>query len=112
MKNPQRFPNYRQGDVLIFSLQAKYARGMKSIIAEGFKFKDTNVIIEGEISGHKHEVENGKLYEKDNKIIIEAQADCVIKHPEHAPIKLPQGIYEIDIQEEYDEVKHASKVKD
>ena len=97
---------------MIFSLQTKYRRGIKSILAEGFQLKTTNVIIEGEISGHKHEVENGKLYEKNGKVIIEAQADCVVKHPEHAPIKLPQGTYEIDIQEEYDEVKHASKVKD
>lgn len=98
-------PNYRQGDVLIFSTNRK-------TIPSGFHRKDTNVIIVGEISGHKHEIENGKLYEKNGKIIIEAQADCVIKHPEHVPIKLPQGTYEIDIQEEYDEEKHGSKVKD
>jgi len=104
--------NYRQGDVLIFSLQDKYKRGIKSIIAEGYTLRDNNVIIEGEISGHKHEVENGKLYEKNGKLIIEALQDCIVKHPEHAPIKLPQGTYEIDIQEEYDEEKHSSKVKD
>lgn len=98
--------NYRQGDVLIFSVKKK-----KNWYYD-YALRNSNIIIEGEISGHKHEVENGKLYEKDGKVIIEAQADCVVKHPEHAPIKLPQGTYEIEIQEEYDETQHASKVKD
>ncbi len=101
-----RFLNYRQGDVLIFSVKKK-----KNWFYD-YALKHDNVIIEGEVSGHKHEVENGKLYEKDGKLIIEAGAECIVKHPEHAPIKLPQGIYEIDIQEEYDEQKHSAKVKD
>jgi len=97
---------YRQGDVLIFAMPRK------AEVPTEYKEKGDNVVIEGEITGHKHAVENGRLYEKDDKIIIEAFNGCVLKHEEHNPIRLPRGLYEIKIQEEYDEHKHSSKVKD
>ena len=88
--------NYRQGDVLIF--QIKKPRN-KKVTDFGFKPKGDNIIIEGEITGHLHEVTNGKLYEKEGKLIVEAGKGCVLIHPEHASIPLPQGVYEIKIQE-------------
>ena len=100
--------NYRQGEVLIFGLE----KGKKKAAELGFKPKADNVIIEGEISGHKHAVESGKLYEKDGKIVLEAQKGCVLTHPEHASINIPEGTYEIEIQVEYDEKEHKAKVKD
>jgi len=97
--------NYRQGDVIVMSMSEKR-------LPQGCKAKADNVVIEGEISGHKHAVENGKLYEKDGEIIIEAYNNCVLTHDEHKPIPLARGLYKIRIQEEYDEEKHSSKVKD
>lgn len=73
-----------------------------------------NVIIEGEVSGHKHEVVNGRLYEHPTKkgvMILEAGEGCIVKHPEHKPIPVPKGTYQIDIQREYNEGK-ATDVKD
>ena len=103
--------NYRQGDVLVFQLR-KPKKG--PITAYGFKPKADNIIIEGEITGHKHEVVNGKLYEKDGKIVVEAEKGCILKHPDHNPIALPAGVFEIKIQEEYDDTKPGmrNKVKD
>ncbi len=103
--------NYRQGDVLIFQVKVPKK---KHVTDYGFKSKGDNIIIEGEITGHKHEVTNGKLYEKDGKIVVEAQKGCILKHPEHNPIPLPQGVFEIKIQEEYDDSKPEmkNKVKD
>jgi len=103
--------NYRQGDVLIF--QIKKPRN-KKVTDFGFKPKGDNVIIEGEITGHLHEVTNGKLYEKEGKLIVEAGKGCVLIHPEHASIPLPQGVYEIKIQEEYNDANPnmKNKVKD
>ena len=100
--------NYRQGDVLIFGLGK---RKNKRFI-EGFKPKGDNIIIEGEITGHFHKALNGKLYEKDDKIVLEADEGCTLIHPEHASIKVPKGVYTIDIQREYDEAKDSHKVKD
>jgi hypothetical protein len=107
-----RIPNnFRQGDVLIF--QIKKPRN-KRVTDYGFKLKGDNVVMEGEITGHLHEVTNGKLYEKEDKLIVEAGKGCMLTHPEHAPIPLPQGVYEIKIQEEYDDSNPTmkNKVKD
>jgi hypothetical protein len=107
--------NYRQGEVLIFGVDRSRAREdyPKGWNKKAKAIKD-NVIIEGEISGHKHEVINGRLYEDpDNKdkMILEAGEGCRVIHPEHKEISVPKGIYEIDIQREYDG-KDARKVKD
>ena len=67
--------NYRQGEVLILGMSNYYAGQQREL--------PSNVIIEGEITGHKHEVEQGKLYEANGEIVLVAQAGCVIKHPEH-----------------------------
>lgn len=107
--------NYRQGEVLIFGVskdrvKPRYARDR----LKKLKLVKDNVIIEGEISGHKHEVKNGRLYEspdKSGKMILEAGEGCIVVHPEHKPISVPKGIYEIDIQREYDG-KDSGKVKD
>lgn len=99
--------NFRQGEVLIMSVKAE-----KPLINYGYTPKADNVIVEGEISGHKHEVENGKLYEKGDKIMLDAEKGCILKHPEHKPIPIPEGKYEIGIQVEYDREKHKEKVKD
>jgi hypothetical protein len=109
----KQLKNYRQGEVLIFGEDR-----LKSRLREDWKKKarlvPDNVIIEGEISGHKHEVINGKLYQHPDKkdvMILEAQEGCVVKHPEHKDVSMPKGVYEINIQREYDEGK-ARKVKD
>jgi hypothetical protein len=98
--------NYRQGDVLVFGIEGRIKA------PKGFTIKTDNVVIEGEITGHKHEVKNGRLYEKGDSIIIEAYDGCSLVHDEHKPIALAKGFYEIKIQEEYNEGKHASRVKD
>ena len=104
--------NFRQGDVLVFEL--KKPDNNQTIEDYGFKHKPSGVIIEGEITGHLHAVENGKLFEKGDKLVVEAQKGCVLTHPEHDNIPLPQGTYEIKIQEEYDDSNPTmkSKVKD
>lgn len=102
---------YRQGEVGIIVAP----KGAK--IPQGFSEVPDNVIIEGEISGHKHEVKNGKLLEKkdsatgETKMILQAFDNCEVVHPEHKPIKVPKGLYEIRIQKEFKEGE-AKKVKD
>ena len=107
--------NYRQGEVLIFGvpkdrLKDKFPKGWQ----KKAKHRDNNVIIEGEISGHKHEVINGRMYDHPDKkgvMILEAGEGCEVIHPEHKPIPVPKGVYEIDIQREYNG-KDSNKVKD
>lgn len=107
--------NYRQGEVLIFGVQKEE---LKNRYPKGWQKKAKprvdNVIIEGEISGHKHEVINGRMYESPDKkgiMILEAGEGCKVIHPEHKEIPVPKGVYEIDIQREYNG-KDSNKVKD
>lgn len=100
--------NYRQGEVIILAVKTP----KKKVAEYGYKPKADNVIIEGEISGHKHEVIKGKLYEKEGRIVLEADQGCMLIHPEHKPIPIQKGVYEINIQEEDVDGKHTAKVKD
>lgn len=107
--------NFRQGEVLIFGvppirIKTEFPKGWQ----KKAKPRADNVIIEGEISGHKHEVINGRMYESPDKkgiMILEAGEGCKVIHPEHKEISVPKGVYEIDIQREYDG-KDSNKVKD
>jgi hypothetical protein len=107
--------NYRQGEVLIFGvpkekLKARFRKGWQ----KKTKLRADNVIIEGEVSGHKHDVINGRMYDSPDKkgvMILEAGEGCRVIHPEHKEILVPKGVYEIDIQREYDG-KDSNKVKD
>lgn len=107
--------NFRQGEVLIFGVPKDR---IKNQFQKGWQKKAKpradNVIIEGEMSGHKHEVINGRMYESPDKkgiMILEAGENCTVIHPEHKPIPVPKGIYEIEIQREYNG-KDSNKVKD
>jgi len=112
-----RLNNYRQGEILILTRDEdrqkiefpdKWKKHAKRI--------PSGVIAEGEISGHKHEVTNGRLYdhpEKKGVMILEAGEGCVVTHPEHKPINVPKGVFEINIQREFTGGKEQSrKVKD
>ena len=97
---------YRQGEVGIIQAlkDARLPFGCVSV--------PDNVIIEGEKSGHKHEVKNGKLYSKgEDTMYLQAFDNCEVIHPEHKPIRVPKGLYEIRIQKEMKEGE-ARKVKD
>ena len=106
--------NYRQGDVLIFGDQKNRTVNLEKGWQKRMRHKKDNIIIEGEVTGHMHEVINGKLYEDPkNKdvMILEAQEGCKVIHPEHGPIDMPKGTYEIAIQREFVN-EQAKKVKD
>jgi hypothetical protein len=85
----------------------------------------TNVIREGEATGHKHEVieqtagtatmleparrflpglPNMDMIDAGDRLLTVREPVEVV-HPEHRPLNLPVGIYLIIIQREYDEVK-------
>jgi hypothetical protein len=57
----------------------------------------TNIIAEGEKSGHNH-VLNGshQIYQTDDKqMYFEAKQELKIEHPEHNTIMIPKGIYTV-----------------
>jgi len=88
--------NYRHGDVVI----------IPGNIPENAK-SDSNtkvVLAYGEVTGHSHRIDNGALLFKfNNKTYLRVtEPFAVLKHEEHKALKIPQGEYEIKIQQDYE----------
>lgn len=91
----KKFKSYRQGDVLIFEKEV--------LPKQKGKLKEDKIVAYGEVTGHKHQLIGGELYENEGVMYLKADAETSIVHEEHGTIKLPKGNYEIIIQREYDE---------
>ena len=126
----------RQGEILFIPIQLENGE-IKEKVLKSLTRRADNVIREGEVTGHKHEVvgnaimfegsrlANGTLlyaWEQANNdkeltipkgdMFLDANNNVVIKHPEHADLKLDKGQYIIRIQREYDEAERFRRVAD
>ena len=63
----------------------------------------TNVIAEGEISGHQHVLKGShQVFETlDKQLYFEAKQDVILKHPEHNTLDIPKGCYVVEQQRRY-----------
>ncbi len=84
---------YRQGDILFKKIDE---------IPKKAKKIETDVIVEGEATGHAHKIVNGFIFQTWNEMFIEAKTGAEIVHDEHDPIALEPGYYEVIRQKEYD----------
>lgn len=88
---------YRQGDVLI--------RRIKSLPTQKAQPRLTGILAYGEVTGHAHRVEDpalAEVLEVGKGLFLRVGSEGVrIVHEEHAPVSLPAGDYEIEIQREY-----------
>ena len=88
---------YRQGDVLI--------RRIASLPTQKGAQRKTGILAEGEVTGHAHRVDDiacAEALEIGNGLYLRVGEEGVrIVHEEHAPINLPPGNYEVEIQREY-----------
>jgi hypothetical protein len=126
---------YRQGELLFVPLGPSDLETLefdkKDRVYPSWNKLSTNVIREGEATGHKHEVieqtrgtatmlapathflpglpNMDRVGEEDRLLAIKQPVEVV--HPEHRPLNLPIGIYLIIIQREYDEVR-ARRIMD
>lgn len=117
---------YRQGELLFIELtqQELSSIGPDSEHLRWNKLH-TNVIREGEATGHKHEVitetpnaisilapvnqfirglANMANIGSDDRVLVATEPAEII-HPEHNTLALPKGNYLVIVQREYDEVK-------
>lgn len=95
----------QQGDVLFYKID-KLPNGVKE------KGKDSRgaVFAEGEHTGHYHgTVDDVVLYEKDGVLFVDAKEDFSVTHQEHDTQRVPAGIYEIGIVQEYDYDEEAAR---
>lgn len=94
---------YRHGDVLITPIQS---------IPNGVKRKKDAILAYGEATGHNHQLvltdaqfkEQLDVYinKLTQKIYFENNQPVELKHQEHKTITIQPGIYQVDIEREYD----------
>jgi hypothetical protein len=88
---------YRQGDVLI--------RRLKSLPTQKAQPRLTGILAYGEVTGHAHRIEDlthAEVLEVGKGLFLRVGAEGVrVIHEEHAPVTLPAGNYEVEIQREY-----------
>jgi len=127
---------YRQGELLFVPLSQEDMKTLgpdsQGTSSPRWNKLQTNVLREGEATGHKHEVmtetsgtatllapastfmmrglpEMDLIGNEDRMLVAEEPVEIV--HPEHKPLKLPKGNFLVVVQREYDEVK-ARRIMD
>jgi len=84
---------YQHGDVTI-----KPAR-----IPKEAKEINTNVLMDGELTGHKHiVVGDHNIFAEKGTLYLQANGEVIVRHEEHKPITLPKDTYIIGQVREYD----------
>jgi len=100
----------QQGDVLMFPVKE---------LPEGVEKQPTNVLQEGEHTGHAHRL----MFRHDDKAIgsgvyqhpmtlkkyFEVEVPTDLNHEEHKTIQVPPGIYEVRIVREYDHFENEAR---
>jgi len=94
-KNHMATRQYRQGDLLFVEV---------TVIPSSARKTGHAIIEEGEATGHKHQVLDGSahLFEDGNVKFLEILESATIVHEEHAPLRLPQGLFQVIKQREYE----------
>ncbi len=96
---------YRQGDILLTAIEH---------IPRNAKLMKTNIILEGEVTGHAHRLINGKIYSgtiswNRKQIYIDAKnGKSYLSHEEHKRINLQAGYYLVTRQREYEPNNYLS----
>jgi hypothetical protein len=75
---------------------------------------DSNVIAEGEVTGHFHKLESGKfdLYKsaEEECLLLKVLEPTILKHDEHHAIELLPGNYKESSINEYDHFKEECRI--
>ena len=85
----------RQGDFLVIKIKD---------IPPGAVKQSHRVLAEGEATGHRHELSEGDVYEKNGILFfhVETEKAVTLTHPEHHPITFSPGVYKVVRQKEYE----------
>lgn len=90
---------YRQGDLLFVELDATERPQPTRLVPDG-------VLAYGEATGHAHVLETSEqaraFVDELNQMLIEAETQAKITHPEHGVLTLEPGLYRVVQQREWD----------
>lgn len=84
----------RQGDIILQSVKPTFGKKLSHL-----------TLAEGEVTGHSHRITNGnaELYEKEGTLYLRVLSEtATLTHEEHKAIEIPQGIWMVRIQREYE----------
>ena len=126
---------YRQGELLFIPINeeemSKLSLKPGNIQSSPWKMLGSNVLREGEATGHKHEVlsqtqgtatllaperqffsglPDMDIVGNEDRLLV-ADEPVEVVHPEHKSLRLPKGNYLVVVQREYDEVR-ARRIRD
>jgi hypothetical protein len=95
-------PFWRQGDIFFVRLD-------KQPQLDGAEPLKAGIIARGEHTGHMHRVSPSSLADGAVLLTLQgamylraAEAGATIVHDEHGPLRLPQGVYAVANQQEFD----------
>ena len=71
------------------------AESFRRILQETMCTEDEPVMDEWTRLIGRHNPKEGTLYKLDQRVFLVVEQDTVVEHPEHAPMALPGGIYEV-----------------
>ena len=96
---------FRHGDLLIRQIEA---------IPKSSTKLDTNILAEGEATGHHHRLVGGQLQiMQDTEDVgvkyFEAKSDLSLVHEEHSKLVIPAGMYSVSIDREHDIIDEATR---
>lgn len=84
---------HRQGDLLIVRRES---------IPDGLAKRESNIILEGEVTGHAHRLVDGRVLEDaQGMLFLEVLKATQVVHDEHRVIDLAPGYYQVIRQREY-----------
>lgn len=84
---------YRQGDVLLTRIE---------VLPEGLTRRSSQVIVEGEATGHQHRLVAGDvLQDAQGRLYLAVFQHTQVVHQDHQPLELDPGLYAITRQREY-----------
>lgn len=90
---------YRQGDLLFVELDAAGRPQPAQLLPDG-------VLAYGEATGHAHVLEASEqaraFVDELNQMLIEAETEAKVVHPEHGVLTLEPGVYRVVRQREQD----------
>ena len=94
--------SYRQGEVLLIKETSEVVLGDEL----------STVLAEGEITGHKHEIIDGKVFGRQywgsGTQFVVSNGKTTLIHPEHGPVKIDKGVWRVRIQREYSESENIN----
>lgn len=95
----------QQGDLIMRRLAAQPS-GNKKVVSRG-----RCVLADGEHTGHQHAVEESaaELIQIGERMILNLAKQATVTHPEHKPIRLSPGIWEVGRVTEYDWISRMER---